>query len=81
MPKIPSTPKDPIYEFILRIKLVFLLFKNRSISPFLKILPFAGLIYLLLSIKLFFPLDFLMVLFLGGYLFIELSLSRLLPRH
>ena len=67
----PSIPKDPIYEFTLRVKLIFVLLKEKSISPLLKILPFAGVIYLFLPIKMLFPLDFLLVLFLGGYLFIE----------
>jgi hypothetical protein len=67
----PSKPKDPIYEFTLRVKLVFLLLREKTISPFLKLLPFLGVIYLLLPFKMFFPFDFLLVLFLGGYLFIE----------
>jgi len=67
----PSIPKDPIYEFTLRVKLVFVLLKDKSISPLLKILPFIGVIYLFLPFKMLFPLDFLLVLFLGGYLFIE----------
>jgi hypothetical protein len=67
----PSVPIDPIYEFTLRVKLVFVLLKEKTISPLVKILPFLGVIYLFLPIKILFPFDFLLVLFLGGYLFIE----------
>jgi len=73
MPVHPSTPKDPIYEFVLRIKLIFILLREKSISPLLKILPFIGLVDLFLPFKMFFPLDFLLITFLGGYLFLEFS--------
>jgi hypothetical protein len=67
----PSIPKDPIYEFTLRVKLIFVLLREKTISPLLKLLPFLGVVYLFLPFKMFFPFDFLLVLFLGGYLFLE----------
>jgi hypothetical protein len=73
MKKISSSPTDPIYEFTLRIKLIFKLLKNPAVQARLKILPFLGIIYLFLPFKLLFPFDFLLVLIFGGYLFIEFS--------
>jgi hypothetical protein len=64
---------DPIYELTLRIRILPQLLRDRRIKPFLKVLPFLGLTFVLFpSLIISIPFAIIFVL-MGFYLFYELS--------
>jgi len=68
-------------EFVIHIKLVFRLMKDKRINPFLKILPFGGLIYLIVPDLLVGPIDDAALLLGGSYLFLELCPQKIIDEH
>jgi uncharacterized membrane protein YkvA (DUF1232 family) len=78
-----------IRDFMLRVRLIWRLIRDRRVSPWLKIIPVAGLIYLISPIDLIpdiaFPiigeLDDAAVLWLTNYLFIELCPPNIVQEH
>lgn len=67
-------------EIGLRIKLIYRLMLDRRVSIFLKALPLASLVYLVLPE--FFPVvDDAIVLWLGAYLFVELCPDDIVDEH
>ena len=68
-------------EFVIHIKLVFRLMKDKRINPFLKILPFGGLIYLIIPDLLVGPIDDAALLLGGSYLFLELCPQKIIDEH
>jgi uncharacterized membrane protein YkvA (DUF1232 family) len=78
-----------IRDFILRVKLVVRLVRDRRVSAWLKIIPVAGLIYLISPFDLIpdivFPvigeLDDAAVLWLTNYVFIELCPPEIVQEH
>ncbi len=76
-------------DFILRIKLILRLIGDRRVSPWLKILPVGGLLYLIspidlipdIALPLIGELDDAAVLWLTNYLFIELCPSEVVQEH
>lgn len=67
-------------EIGLRIKLVYRLMLDRRVSIFLKALPVASLVYLVLP-ELFPVIDDAIVLWLGSYLFVELCPDEIVDEH
>ena len=67
-------------EIGLRIKLIYKLMLDRRVSIFLKALPLASLVYLVLP-ELFPVIDDALVLWLGAYLFVELCPDEIVDEH
>ena len=55
--------------------------KDRRINPLLKLLPFAGLLYLVFPDFLIGPIDDAAVLFAGSYLFLEVCPQAIVQEH
>lgn len=71
-----------IDEFVLRVKLILRLLKDRRISPFLKLLPFSTVLYFVFFPDLLpGPIDDLTFVLLGSVLFIELSPQEIVDEH
>lgn len=67
-------------EIGLRIKLIYRLMLDRRVSIFLKALPLASLVYLVLP-EMFPVVDDAIVLWLGAYLFVELCPDDIVEEH
>jgi uncharacterized membrane protein YkvA (DUF1232 family) len=65
------------------IKLIARLIGDRRVSFWLKFLPLGALIYLVIPTDILpiIPLDDALILFLGGYLFIELCPQEVVQEH
>ncbi len=71
-----------IDEFVMRVKLVLRLLKDRRINNFLKLLPFSTLLYFVFFPDLLpGPIDDLTFVLLGSMLFIELSPQEIVDEH
>jgi uncharacterized membrane protein YkvA (DUF1232 family) len=78
-----------IRDFIMRIKLILRLLGDRRVSLWLKIIPVAGLIYLVspidlipdIALPVIGELDDAAVLWLTNYLFVELCPPEIVQQH
>ncbi len=70
-----------ISNFVIQVKLVIRLMKDNRISPFLKILPFGGILYFVLPDLLIGPIDDAALLLGGSYLFLELCPPEIVAEH
>ena len=78
-----------IRDFIMRIKLIWALMKDRRVSSWLKVIPVAGLLYLVMPIdfvsEIALPvvgeLDDAAVLWLTNYVFVELCPPDIVLQH
>jgi len=76
-------------DFILRIKLIVRLIGDRRVNPLLKIIPVAGVLYLLspldiipdIALPVIGELDDAAILWLTNYLFIELCPPEIVQFH
>ncbi len=68
-------------ELLLRIKLIVRLMGDARVNPLLKILPIGALIYFIIPDLVIGPLDDVAVMWLGGYLFIELCPPEIVQEH
>jgi uncharacterized membrane protein YkvA (DUF1232 family) len=76
-------------DFMLRVKLIFRLLGDRRVSPWLKIIPVAGIAYLLspldlipdIALPIIGELDDAAILWLTNYLFIELCPPNVVQEH
>jgi len=76
-------------DFIMRLKLIWGLMKDGHVSPWLKLIPVLGLVYLVMPIdfisEIYFPLvgelDDAAVLWLTNYIFIELCPPDIVLQH
>jgi len=70
-------------EFINNIKLIIRLLKDDRVNFWLKFLPVGALIYLVFPMDIFpiNPLDDALIVWLGGYLFIELCPQDIVEEH
>lgn len=76
-------------DFIMRIKLIWRLLKDRQVSPWVKVLPILGVLYLVMPIdfvsELALPLvgevDDAAVLWLTNYVFLELCPPEIVLQH
>jgi hypothetical protein len=59
-------------ELTFRVKLILRLVTDSRVSMFLKILPIGSIVYWLMPDLLPGPIDDAALMFLGGYLFVEL---------
>lgn len=70
-----------ISNLVIQIKLVIRLMKDNRISPFLKILPFGGILYFVMPDLLIGPIDDAALLLGGSYLFLELCPPQIVAEH
>ncbi len=78
-----------IRDFVLRVKLILRLLGDRRISPWLKIIPVAGIVYLVspidiisdIALPVIGELDDAAILWLTNYLFIELCPPEIVQEH
>src|SRR5512140_35403 len=78
-----------IRDFVLRVKLIVRLIGDRRVSPWLKIIPVAGLAYLIspfdlipdIVLPVIGELDDAAILWLTNYLFIELCPPEIVDEH
>jgi len=78
-----------IRDFILRVKLILRLIGDRRVSPWLKIIPIAGVAYLIspldiipdIMLPVIGELDDAAILWLTNYLFIELCPPEIVNEH
>jgi hypothetical protein len=68
-------------DLALRIKLIFRLMGDARVSPLLKLLPIGSLLYFLIPDIVLGPIDDVMVVWLGSYLFIELCPPEIVSEH
>ncbi len=78
-----------IRDFVLRVKLILRLLGDRRVSPWLKIIPIAGIVYLIspidiisdIALPVIGELDDAAILWLTNYLFIELCPPQIVAEH
>src|SRR5512143_3875 len=78
-----------VRDFILRVKLILRLIGDRRVSPWLKIIPVAGVAYLIspldiipdIMLPVIGELDDAAILWLTNYLFIELCPPDVVAEH
>ena len=78
-----------VRDFILRVKLILRLIGDKRVNPWLKLIPVAGLVYLVSPIDLIpdvvFPiigeLDDAAVLWITNYFFVELCPPEIVNEH
>lgn len=78
-----------IRDFVLRVKLIVRLIGDKRVNPWLKIIPVAGLVYLIspfdlipdIMLPVIGELDDAAVLWLTNYLFIELCPPEIVQEH
>jgi uncharacterized membrane protein YkvA (DUF1232 family) len=78
-----------IRDFVLRVKLIVRLIGDRRVNPWLKVIPVAGLAYLIspldiipdIMLPVIGELDDAAILWLTNYLFIELCPPEIVAEH
>jgi uncharacterized membrane protein YkvA (DUF1232 family) len=78
-----------VREFVLRVKLIVRLIRDRRVNPWLKIIPIAGVVYLItpmsiipdIVLPVIGELDDAAVLWITNYLFIELCPPEIVSEH
>ena len=81
---LPENEKEGFFrELFNNIKLIVRLLKDSRVNFWLKLLPIGALIYLVVPVDLWSlnPLDDTVVVWLGGYLFIELCPEDIVKEH
>ena len=83
IPKLIEASGGKLNDLLLRIKLVLRLMGDRRVSPLLKLIPIASLVYLIVPTDLLplLPFDDAAVLLLANYLFIELAPPEIVQEH
>lgn len=79
--RIPPAGSGFFAGLALQIKLVVRLMADARVSPLLKILPVFSLIYWLVPDLLPGPVDDAALIFLGGFLFIQLCPQEVVKEH
>jgi hypothetical protein len=64
-----------------RIKLILKLMGDRRVNIFLKVIPVASLVYLVLPDLAIGPIDDALVIWLASYLFVELCPDEVVEEH
>ena len=78
-----------IRDLVLRVKLIVRLIGDRRVSPWLKIIPIAGIVYLIspidiisdIALPVIGELDDAAILWLTNYLFLELCPPQIVAEH
>ena len=84
---MPNTPKNITpsggfwHNIALQIKLFLRLMGDNRVNPFIKLIPFVSLVYLINPFDIPGPLDDVAVAGLGIYLFIELCPQDVVQEH
>lgn len=80
---IISSRKGFFNELLLRGKLILRLLGDKRVNPILKLLPIGSLVYFIVPIDLLQvnPVDDALILWMGGYLFIELCPPDVVEEH
>ncbi len=81
---LPKKANESFFrELFNNLKLIVRLLKDERINFWLKLLPIGALIYLVVPVDLLSlnPLDDAVVVWLGGYLFIELCPEEIVKEH
>lgn len=68
-------------ELSQRVRLVIRLMRDERVSPILKLMPVASLVYLFVPDLAPGPIDDAAVIWLGGYLFVELCPPDVVEEH
>lgn len=68
-------------ELSQRVRLVIRLMRDERVSPLLKLMPVASLVYLFVPDLAPGPIDDAAVIWLGGYLFVELCPPDVVEEH
>ena len=77
-----SSQKQGIFnEFVLRIKLIIRLMGDKRVNPLIKLLPVGSLMYFVIPDLIPTPIDDALVLWLGGFLFVELCPPDIVQEH
>jgi hypothetical protein len=79
--KIITARGGVLNDLTMRVKLIVRLMADPRVSPFLKILPVASLVYLLFPDLVPGPLDDAVIIWLGSYLFVELCPPQVVQEH
>ncbi len=79
---VPGDEKGGVFkELTLRIRLIFRLLADGRVNPFIKLLPIGAMVYTIFPDILFGPVDDAILMWLGGYLFIELCPPEVVQEH
>jgi hypothetical protein len=79
--KIVTARGGVFNDLTMRVKLIVRLMADPRVSPFLKVLPIASLVYLVFPDLVPGPLDDALVIWLGSYLFVELCPPQIVQEH
>jgi hypothetical protein len=79
--QITPSNRGVFRELSLRLRLILRLLGDRRVNFLLKLLPIAALIYLIVPDLAPGPIDDALILWLGGYLFIELCPPAVVAEH
>lgn len=78
---IPESKGGVFNELSIRIKLIWRLLLDRRVNILYKLLPIGSLIYLINPFDIPGPVDDALLIWLGGYLFIELCPPEIVQEH
>jgi hypothetical protein len=77
-----TSPQGGVFHNVgLQIKLILRLLADRRVNIFLKLLPVGALLYFLIPDLAPGPIDDALVIWLGGFLFIELCPPHVVQEH
>ncbi len=79
--KIVTAKGGVFNDLVTRIKLIVRLMGDTRVNPLLKLLPVGALIYFIIPDLVIGPVDDVVVMWLGGYLFIELCPPEIVKEH
>jgi hypothetical protein len=79
--KIITARGGVINDLTMHVKLILRLMADPRVSPFLKVLPIASVVYLIFPDLVPGPVDDAVVIWLGSYLFIELCPPQVVQEH
>jgi hypothetical protein len=76
------TAKGGVFgDLVMRIKLIIRLMGDARVNPLLKLIPVGALAYFIIPDLVIGPFDDVAVIWLGGYLFIELCPPEIVEEH
>jgi hypothetical protein len=79
--KMVPNPGGVFNDLASRIKLIFRLMSDSRVSPLLKLLPVASVLYFIVPDLAIGPIDDVAVVWLGSYLFVELCPPEVVEEH
>ena len=79
--KIILSKSGVFNDLVTRIKLVVRLIGDTRVNPLLKLLPIGALAYFIIPDLVIGPIDDAAVMWLGGYLFVEMCPPEIVQEH